>query len=424
MTGKKANISKRSVDALACENGYDRTFLWDPGVPGFGVVAFASGRKAYIVQYRTDGRSRRLKLGDHGFLTPDEARSLAKQVLGRVAAGEDPGADRKASRAAPALRDVAERFLSEHVATKRKAGTLKDYRTLLDRHVLPELGHRKLKDIRRTDIARLHGVASQTSPIAANRCIAVVSAIWNWAARRDEVAFNDNPVRGIERNREQRRERYLTGEELGRLGEALREAETLGLPFEYDRSRPNAKHGPKEGARRQTSDPFAVAAIRLLLLTGARLREILHARWDYIDLERGMLNLPDSKTGKKSIYLSGPALEVLNGLPRVAGNPFLFPGALPGQPRADLKKPWAAVCKAAKLEGLRLHDLRHSFASIGAGSSLGLPVIGKLLGHAHPSTTARYAHLDADPLRKAADQIGSSIAKAMAASTHTDTDQS
>jgi integrase len=158
---------------------------------------------------------------------------------------------------------------------------------------------------------------------------------------------------------------------------------------------------------------FAAAAIRLLILTGARLREILHAQWRHVDIERGVIFLADSKTGRKPVYLSAAALEVLSGLPRIAGNPHIIPGEKAGQPKADLKKPWAAVCKAAGLEGLRIHDLRHSFASIGAGASMGLPVIGKLLGHSQAATTHRYAHLDADPLRRAADTIGATISAAM-----------
>jgi integrase len=135
------------------------------------------------------------------------------------------------------------------------------------------------------------------------------------------------------------------------------------------------------------TDPHAVAAIRLLILTGARVREILDAKWEHVDIERGVIFLVDSKTGRKPVYLSAAALEVLVGLPRIEGNPYIIPGSKVGQPKVDLKKPWAAVCKAAGLEGVRLHDLRHSFASIGAGASMGLPVIGKLLGHSQAATT-------------------------------------
>jgi integrase len=180
---------------------------------------------------------------------------------------------------------------------------------------------------------------------------------------------------------------------LARLGDALKEGETAGLPWQLDENKPKARHLAKEENRCTVLDPYAVAAIRLLILTGARPREILHARWQEVDFERGILFLPDSKTGRKPVYLSAAALAILNALPRVEGNLHIVPGEKAGQPRADLKKPWAAVTnKAAALEGLRIRDLRHSFASFGAGASLGLPIIGKLLGHTQASTTHRYAH--------------------------------
>jgi integrase len=215
-----------------------------------------------------------------------------------------------------------------------------------------------------------------------------------------------NPARGIKRYREQGLERFLTAEELNRLGEALREAETTGLPWETNGA---LKHLAKEDNRRTLVDPFAVAAVRLLILTGARLREILHAKWDQIDFGRGILYLADSKTGRKPLYLNAPALEVLASLPRLQDNPHIVPGSKQGQPRHDLKKPWAALTKAAGLEGLRLHDLRHSHASTGAGVGLSLPIIGKLLGHTQAATTQRYAHLANDPLRQASERIGAAI---------------
>jgi integrase len=201
--------------------------------------------------------------------------------------------------------------------------------------------------------------------------------------------------------------------ELGRLGDALKQAETVGLPWSVNETKSTAKHVPKYATRRTVLDPFAVAAIRLLILTGARFREILHARWEHVDFERGIIHLPDSKTGAKPIYLSAAAQAVLIKLPRMADNPYVIAGMRRGQPRADLKKPWSAVTKFAGLDGVRIHDLRHSFASFGAGASLGLPIIGKLLGHAQASTTHRYAHLDADPMRRAVETIGATISAAM-----------
>ncbi len=411
------SISKRSVDAFKCPTGKDREILWDSELGGFGLIAFPSGKKVYCVQYRKDGRSRRSRIGEHGRLTPDEARSLAKRHLGKVEEGADPIAERNAARVARNLTEVANDFLTAPQPAKkkrhRKPNTLEDYRRILRLHVLPTLGRRRFRDISRDEIKALHSTISQKAPATANRAIAIFSSIWTWAADKGEVKFVDNPAIRIEKNEENRRERYLSGAELARLGDALLEAETIGLPYQVDTANPKAKHGPKEGSRRPPLDPFAIAAIRLLILTGARLREILDARWDYVDFERGMMHLPDSKTGKKTLYLSAPTLEVLSGLPRVEGNPHIIPGDKPGAPRADLKKPWSAIRKAAELEGVRIHDLRHSFASVGAGASLGLPVIGKLLGHSQPATTARYAHLDADPLRKAADTIGAAISGAM-----------
>jgi integrase len=410
-------ITKTSVDALACPASKDREILWDGGhreaVRGFGVAAFRNGGKCYIAQYRRDGRSRRTRIGEHGRLTPEEARKQARLILGAVEGGADPVAQRKAAREVRTFKAVADDFLASHVAPKRKARTASEYERILGAHVVPALGSKRIVDVRRSDLAKLH-VKLADSPYQANRALALVSAVWNWAARYEEVAFADNPARAIERYAEAGRERFLTSEELARLGEALREGETIGLPYSIDETKPTAKHAPKADRRRITLDPFAVAAIRLLILTGARLREILDAQWSLLDLERGVLFLADSKTGKKPLYLSAAAQAVLAELPRMKGNPHIIAGAREGAPRSDLNKPWRGVRKAAKLDDVRIHDLRHSFASFGAGASLGLPIIGKLLGHSQAATTHRYAHLDADPLRRASETIGSTIAAAMA----------
>jgi integrase len=389
-----------------------------PGFPlgcalaGFGVGAFPSGTKVYVAQFRKDGRSRRFAIGEHGRLTPDEARSEAKKLLGAIEKGIDPIEERRVARGVRTFREIAEEFMHRHVASKRKDRTHYEYERLLDVHIYPALGSRRIIDVRRVDVARLHTSLSDR-PFVANRCLALISSLWNWAARRDEVQFDNNPAKGIDRNPEQGRERYLTSMEFERLGSALRMAETIGLPWTVDETKPKAKHTPKADKRRTVADPFAVATIRLLILTGARLREILHTRWESVDFERGIIHLEDSKTGRKPIYLSAAALSVLSDLPRIEGNPYVIPGGKDGAPRADLKRPWAAIVKAAKLQGLRIHDLRHSFASIGAGASMGLPIIGRLLGHSQPQTTARYSHLQADPLRRAADTIGATISAAM-----------
>jgi integrase len=288
-------------------------------------------------------------------------------------------------------------------------------RDTLERIVKPAFGSMKPDRVMRRDAARLHSSMSDR-PVQANRTLAILGSLYSWAGKSGYVAEGHNPARGLEKFPERPRERFLTNDEFARLADALRQGETIGLPYTVDETKPNAKYASKPDARRTKLDPFAIAALRLLMLTGARLREILHAKWVYVDFQRGVMFLPDSKTGKKPIYLSAAALAILSDLPRIEGNPFIIAGAKDGAPRADLKKPWAAVTKAADLEGLRIHDLRHSFASVGAGASMGLPIIGKLLGHSQPATTARYAHLDADPMRRAVETIGATIAGAMAGS--------
>jgi integrase len=408
----QGRITKRAVDALQCPPNRDRDILWDDQLSGFGIAVFPGGKKAYVVQYRQAGRSRRITIGEHGPLTPEQARSQANLILGAVAKGDDPIAERRDRRDVRTFEAVAEDFLALHVALKRKSRTQASYREVLNNHILPAIGSKQVVDVRRADVARLHGKLRHV-PYQANHVLAIISAIWNWAAKRDEVKFADNPAKAIERYPEHGRERFLTAEELGRLGDVLRMAETVGLPYAIDETKPAAKHAPALENRRTVFDPFAVAAIRMLIFTGARLREVLDAQWQYVDAERGIIFLPDSKTGKKPIFLNAVALAVLDSLPHVDGSPFVFPGQKESRPRADLHKPWRAVTHAAKLDGLRLHDLRHSYASVGAGGGLGLPIIGALLGHAQAETTRRYAHVDADPMHRAAESIGQIISAAM-----------
>jgi integrase len=406
----KGKITKRSVDALNCPAGKDREVLWDDALSGFGVAAFPSGKKVYIVQYRQAGRSRRSTIGEHGRLTPDEARRLAKVELGAVEGGADPIEERRRERAVRTFQEVAEEFLARHAKAKRKSSTAKAYADLLRLHVYPVIGSTRIVEVKRSDVAKLHGEMHE-APAAANKTVRVISSIWNWAARRDEVDAGANPARGVEFYQENKKERFLTTAEFERLGDVLRDAETVGLPWLVDETKVGARHTPKQ-RRREVLDPHAVSALRLLILTGARLREILYLKWSEIDFDRGMAFLPDSKTGAKPLYFGAAILEVLDRLPRVEGNPYVIAGA-DGGARADLKRPWAAVSRTAGLKDVRLHDLRHSFASVGAGASMGLPVIGKLLGHSQPATTARYAHLDADPMHRAADTIGATISAAM-----------
>jgi integrase len=407
-----SQISKRLIDSLKPRQ--DEYFVWDGSLSGFGVRVQSTGAMSYVVKYRAgSGRSaptRRLTLAKAGTITPDEARTLAKKTLGSVAHGADPAAQRAADKRASTLAEVAEQFLTEHVEAKRSASSAGSYRDLLERLAFPEIGKRKADKITSAEIQRLHSKNAHT-PYQANRLLRVLSSLFTFAGKAHVVPFGFNPCRGIERFPEEGRERYLSTQELAQIGEAIREAETIGLPYAVDETKPKAKHAPKKDSRRTIIGPHAAAALRLLIFTGARLREILHLEWEHVDFERGLLLLPTSKTGKKTIVLNAPALAILNGLPRTSG--YVIAGASADSPRSDLKKPWKAVSSRASLTGVRIHDLRHTHASVGAGAGLGLPIIGKLLGHTQSATTQRYAHLDNDPLKKASEHIGSRLAAAM-----------
>jgi integrase len=409
-------ITKRLVDRLRPLDA--EYFAWDGKLAGFGLRVQPTGAKTYVVKYRAgSGRgapTRRVTLGRVGTLTPDEARALARKALGAVAHGSDPAALRAAERRASTLRELAEIFLAEHVEAKRKPTTATHYRSLLEKVVLPELGSRKAEQLTTSDLARLHA-KMRDRPYQGNRMLEVVGSLYSFAGKRKILPLGFNPARGIEQYPEKRRERFLSVDELTRLGDVVREAERVGLPYEIDGAKPTAKHAPKEAHRHTKIGPHAAAAVRLLIFTGARLREILHLKWEHVDFERGLLLLPDSKTGKKAIVLNAPALGILRNLPRVGTHVIAGQSASTDndKPRSDLNRPWRAIVKRAGLTGLRIHDLRHTHASVGAGLGLGLPIIGKLLGHTQHSTTARYAHLDADPLRRASERIGRLLAAAM-----------
>ena len=409
-----ARLSKRTIDALKA--AAQRFVVWDRDLKGFGVRVEPSGAKSYIVRYRVGGgrrgRLRQATLGRHGAVTTDQARVQARKALASVAHGEDPLSAKTAYREAMLLRELAEHFLKEHAEKKRKPSTAAFYRWTLEKYVLPTLGSRKAVDISEGEVSRLH-LAMASTPYQANRVLTVFSSLYSWAGRRRFVPDGCNPVRRVERFPEEHRERYLTREELGRLGDALRVGETIGFP--------RATRGDKRAPRAEVRDilpPAAAAAIRLLLFTGARLSEILTLRWEHVDLERQALFLPDSKTGAKIVLLNAPALSVLTSLPRIDGNPFVIFGAHDGAHLSDLKRPWQAVCAHAGLSGVRLHDLRHTFASYGAAANMGLPVIGRLLGHSSTATTARYAHLADDPLRRASRSIASEISQRWAKRHH------
>jgi integrase len=389
-TQVRNKITKRAVDRL--EPGIDgsEVVLWDTEVKGFGCRVQRGGSKSYIVHYRLgSGRGapiRKLTIGKHGApWTPEKARSEAKRLLGMVESGADPAADKIARKEAPTIVDLAERFLAEHAEAKRKASTAAEYRRLLDRTILPVLGKRRVTDVTRQDIAKLHH-GHRNTPYQANRLLAVLGKMFNLAERWAMRPDGSNPCRHVEKFAERKRERMLSATELGRLGDAL-----------------SAHQG----------SPYAVAAVKLLVFSGARLGEILSLRWDWIDFDHGEARLPDSKTGAKTLHLPPPALAVLADLPRLDNNPHVIVGHKPGAAMVNLEKPWRTIRAAASLDDLRLHDLRHAFASVAASSGMGLPIIGKMLGHTQAATTNRYAHLASDPVKAAAAAVAGKIAAAM-----------
>lgn len=384
----RGKIVKRVIDSI--EPGSRDQLLWDRDLSGFGLKITPNGARIYLLQYQFAGRVRRYTIGRHGSpWTAELARGEALRLLRLVAAHIDPAEARETEKKDPLFCEFAERYLREHAALHKKPRSAAFDRDLLRLHILPAIGARKLGTITRADIARLHqGMAGKA--ITANRALALVAAMFGHAARWNLVTEGTNPCVNIKKYPERSRERFLAGAELARLGEALNAIGEAGM-----------------------SPRSAIAAIRLLILTGARKSEILGLRWEHVDFERAALRLPNSKTGAKSIYLSAPALKILGSLPRLPGNPYVLPGEKEGAPIVNMAKTWARVRTLAGLSGVRLHDLRHSFAAVGAGSGLGLPIIGALLGHTQASTTARYAHLAADPLRAANEAIGRHIAAAM-----------
>jgi integrase len=390
MRGKITIGSVKALAARVAASSKEET-LRDTALAGFEARARPDGAKvAYAVRYRAGrGRQalmRRVTIGKHGSpWTPETARAEAKRLLALVAHGKDPAGAKAAAKAAPTVTDLAQRFLAEHAEAKRKASTAKEYRRLLDHVVLPALGKKRAADITRQDVAKLHH-ARRATPTEANRALAVLSTMLNLTERWGERPGGSNPCRHVEKYSQRKRERMLSTDELARLGEVL---------AGYDGS------------------PYYAAAIKLLIFTGARLGEILGLRWQWVDFKRGEARLPDSKTGPKTLHLPPPALAVLGELPRVDGNPYVIVGGVAGAALVNLEKPWRAIRKAAGLDDVRLHDLRHSFASIAASGGMGLPIIGKMLGHTQAQTTQRYAHLASDPVKAAAATVAGKIAAAM-----------
>ncbi|HKH46233.1 MAG TPA: site-specific integrase [Thermoanaerobaculia bacterium] len=384
-------LTKTVADGATYQgNGQSRCVLWDDSLPAFGLRVYPSGKKAFVVFYRAGRQQRLMVLGSYGKLTVQTARQKAQKVLASVLDGADPVETRQQERTAPMMAELADRYLREHARPKKKAASIKADERLLRLYVLPALGRRTVESLTIADAAKLHHSLHQ-KPIQANRVLALLSKLMSLAERWGMRAPNSNPCRTVERFRENKCERFLSSTELARLGEVLAEAE-----------------------RDASEHLSALLALRLLLLTGARKNEILALRWEEVDFERSCLRLRDSKTGQKVIPLGAATLELLETAPREEGNPYVCFGEKAGQHFIGLQRPWQRLRKKAGLPAVRLHDLRHTHASVGAGAGFGLPIIGRILGHTNPSTTARYSHLADDPLQQAANHIAGEIAAHLA----------
>lgn len=410
--GETARPPRRlSVEAVkSLQPGAREYTVWDTLVPRFGVRVYTTGARLYVLRLRIDGRQRWMTIGRHGDpWTPDMARSKALELLGATAQGKDPARERETGKATPTLAEFAERYIEDYSQPHKKRASFVGDLSLLGlvaapegsirkwerndnpRTILEALGEMRIDKVERADVTRLH-LAWKETPTRANRALALLSHMFTMAEKWGLRPDNTNPCRHVARFKEARRERFLSPAELAQLGDAIA---TL--------------------SQRSTLSPFALAAVRLLVFTGMRAGEVLGLTWERVNVGNGTVRLADSKTGAKTVYLGAPALRVLAQLPRVADNPFVIVGANAGAPLTlwGLEQVWQRVRTTAGLPDVRLHDLRHSFASVAAARGQSLTVIGALLGHSHVETTNRYAHLAADPLRAASDAVALEIAAAM-----------
>jgi len=382
-------ITKRCIENAELAN--TDYFIWDEELHGFGLRVYSTGRLSFVVQYRTVGRTRRISIGKYPATTADEARKAARQLLAAVDRGEDPSGQRKAARSAPSVKELCERYLSEHVEKRNGTRTAKEFRRLVERHIKPALDTLKVDSVTRQDIAKLHASMSAT-PRQANHALSVLSKMFNlaemWGLRPD----NTNPCRLIERYPETIRERFLTDEELARLGGALAEFES----------------------QKRISQERA-AAIRLLALTGCRLSEILGLTWAEVDLENSLLHLNRSKTGPRIVVLGAPAKSLIEGLVQRVVTPWVLYDKESGSPVSVymMENTWRSVRRRADLSDVRLHDLRHTVGTFAGQTGANAFLVRDKLGHKTLAMTDRYVGRDIAPLRLLSDQVERRIAAAL-----------
>lgn len=410
-------LTKRAIEALPIPRPGERILVWDFELKGFGLLVLPSGIRSFIAQYRNkSGRQRRLTLGRFGVLTLDQARQAARKALASASDGKDPVAERHAHRAAPTVSDLLDRYVTEHVKVHNAPKTVLTVEPLIKNHLKPGLGALKTVSVTRQDVARLHR-AMESTPRMANMALAVLSKAFGLAELWGVRPENSNPCKRVPRYPENARERFLSAEELGRLGGVFVEAETIGLPWR-EREGAKAKHRPKEQNRRATVNPLALAALRLLLFTGARLSEILELKWDHIDFAGGTLALPERKGGRRRAHpVSTMALDVLVGLAKVDDSPWALPAPLNKAKHLSmeiLENVWQKIRARAGLEDVHIHDLRHTVGTYGSQSGVNAFCLRDLLRHKTIAMTGRYANRDADPIRSVSEAVGERIAAGLA----------
>lgn len=382
-------ITKRFVEGLIL-NGNDRV-EWDDEIKGFG-IRLQGQSKSYIVSTRCKGRKRKFTLGKHNQIAAEVARQLAREIIAETKAGRDPGLARDKFKKSPFVKDLCKHFMSHYVPVHCAASTAAEYQRAVDLFIIPVIGSYKTSEIERADIAQLHHNLAHI-PYQANRVLGVLSIMFKQAEIWNMRPDNTNPCTNVRRYTEKKRERFLSPEEYKRLGATLRQ-------FEID------------GSVMQS----AIDGIWLLILTGCRLGEIQKLQWSSVDLNANLLRLTTSKTGAKGVPIGGAAVKRLKEIKTRSNsenNPYVITGKKPDSYLTDFQRPWRKIRASANLNDVRIHDLRHSYASNALLIGEGLPMIGKLLGHTQVQTTARYAHLANNPASSAAGRIADSIEIAM-----------
>jgi integrase len=397
-------ITKRSVENL--EPLPSGTLVrYDDKLAGFGVRVMTSGRRFYFVRYRNKhGRSRWFTIGQHGKVTADAARSMAQRILQAVAVdGSDPSGEREAFRAAPRVNELLDRYIAEHLEKRNRPTTIERFKGIIEHDIRPELGHLTVAAVTHQDVHRLHAARVKT-PRQANLIVAVCSKIFNLAETWEMRPEASNPCRKIERYRENHRERFLSAEELGRLGAILRQAESVGL---------TRKNGLRTLYRRTTT-----ATIELLLFTGCRLSEVLNLKWEQIDFVKGKITLLMTKSGRpQQVTMNAPARQVLKELEAAKGSEWALPSVSSAKrplSKAGIEAAWTKLRAAALLNDVRLHDLRHTVGTYAAQSGANAFLVRDLLRHKNLAMTGRYVNRADDPVRTLSDQVGERISAAMA----------